>query len=154
MQSSSPDSSNDILKSISSLLRELTVGSHESADSNVNMSLKTIAGNSVSTDSRKQNNRCGKEEETLATITTDMKPTLNDDKPGEYYYEMEAKEQKQWKLESEREARLEATRKQREEHWKELEAIQNLEEEYEEDHELEEEDKDNEYESFDYNDLH
>ncbi|GJW15993.1 hypothetical protein Tco_0020126 [Tanacetum coccineum] len=108
-----------------------------------------IAGldDNESTDNKKQNNRCGKEEETLATITTDMKHTLNDDKPGEYYYEMEAEEQKQWKLESEREARLEATRKQREEHWKELEAIRNLEEEYEEDHELEEEDKDNEYES-------
>ncbi|GJR61648.1 hypothetical protein Tco_1503810 [Tanacetum coccineum] len=45
------DSSNDILKSIS-LLRELTVDSHESAASDVNVSLKTIAGNSVSTDPR------------------------------------------------------------------------------------------------------
>ncbi|GKB77043.1 hypothetical protein Tco_0943938 [Tanacetum coccineum] len=53
MQSSSSDSSNDILKSISSLLRELTVGSHESAASDVNVLLKTIAGNSVSTDPRK-----------------------------------------------------------------------------------------------------
>ncbi|GJX27547.1 hypothetical protein Tco_0233843 [Tanacetum coccineum] len=52
MQSSSSDSSNDILKSISSLLRELTVGSHESAASDVNVSLKTIAGNLVSTDPR------------------------------------------------------------------------------------------------------
>ncbi|GJX45276.1 hypothetical protein Tco_0261952 [Tanacetum coccineum] len=38
-----------ILKSISSL-RELTVGSHESSASDVNVSLKTIVGNSVSTD--------------------------------------------------------------------------------------------------------
>ncbi|GJZ91325.1 hypothetical protein Tco_0663252 [Tanacetum coccineum] len=51
VQSSSSDSSNDILKSISSL-RELTVGSHESAASDVDVSLKTIAGNSVSTDLR------------------------------------------------------------------------------------------------------
>ncbi|GJT82619.1 hypothetical protein Tco_1056961, partial [Tanacetum coccineum] len=50
MQYSSSDSSNAILKSISSLLRELTVGSHKSAASDVNVSLKTIAGNSVSTD--------------------------------------------------------------------------------------------------------
>ncbi|GJZ38922.1 hypothetical protein Tco_0585485 [Tanacetum coccineum] len=57
-------------------------------------------------------------------------------------------------MESKREARLEAARKQREEHWKELEAIRKLEEEYEEDPELEEEDEDNEYESFDYDDLH
>ncbi|GJT76457.1 hypothetical protein Tco_1043182 [Tanacetum coccineum] len=49
MQSSSSDSSNDIIKSISSLLRELTIGSHKSAASDVNVSLKTIAGNSVST---------------------------------------------------------------------------------------------------------
>ncbi|GJW79128.1 hypothetical protein Tco_0140810 [Tanacetum coccineum] len=48
----SKDSSNDILKSISSLLRELTVGSHERAASDVNVSLKTIAGNSVSIDPR------------------------------------------------------------------------------------------------------
>ncbi|GJV58081.1 hypothetical protein Tco_1459086 [Tanacetum coccineum] len=67
---------------------------------------------------------------------------------------MEAEEQKQWKLESEREARLDAARKRREEHWKELEAIRKLEEEYEEGPELEEEDEDNEYESFDYDDLH
>nr|GEX72093.1 hypothetical protein [Tanacetum cinerariifolium] len=73
-----------------------------------------------------------------ATITTDMKHAFNDDKPDAYYYEMEADEQNQWKLESEREARLDAARKQREEHWKELEAIRKLEEEYEEDHELEE----------------
>ncbi|GJZ42717.1 hypothetical protein Tco_0589972 [Tanacetum coccineum] len=53
----------------------------------------------------------------------DMKHALNDDKPDAYYYEMEVDEQKQWKLESEREARLDAARKQREEHWKELEAI-------------------------------
>ncbi|GJZ83553.1 hypothetical protein Tco_0648726 [Tanacetum coccineum] len=52
------------------------------------------------------------------------------------------------------EARLEAPRKRREEHWKELEAIRKLEEEYEEDPELEEEEEDNEYESFNYNDLH
>ncbi|GJU99852.1 ATP-dependent DNA helicase PIF1-like protein [Tanacetum coccineum] len=58
------------------------------------------------------------------------------------------------KLESKREARLDAARKRREEHWKELEAIRKLEEEYEEDPELEEEDEDNEYESFDYDDLH
>ncbi|GJU89447.1 ALP1-like protein isoform X1 [Tanacetum coccineum] len=45
-------SSNDILKSISSLLRELTVGSYESAALDYNVSLKTIAGNSVSTDLR------------------------------------------------------------------------------------------------------
>ncbi|GKE04818.1 hypothetical protein Tco_1396836, partial [Tanacetum coccineum] len=57
-------------------------------------------------------------------------------------------------MESEREARLDAARKQREEHWKELEAIRKFEEEYEEDPELEEEDEDNEYESFDYDDLH
>ncbi|GJW26699.1 putative reverse transcriptase domain-containing protein [Tanacetum coccineum] len=63
-------------------------------------------------------------------------------------------ETKQQKLESEREARLDAARKQREEHWKELEAIRKFEEEYEEDPELEEEDEDNEYESFDYDDLH
>ncbi|GJU92836.1 hypothetical protein Tco_1317592 [Tanacetum coccineum] len=50
MQSSSSDSSNDILKSISSLLRKLTVRSHESVASDVNVSLKTIVGNSVSTD--------------------------------------------------------------------------------------------------------
>ncbi|GJX85440.1 putative nucleotidyltransferase, ribonuclease H, partial [Tanacetum coccineum] len=50
VQSSSSDSSNDILKSISSLLRELTIGSHESATLDVTVSLKTIAGNSVSTD--------------------------------------------------------------------------------------------------------
>ncbi|GKA42116.1 hypothetical protein Tco_0734776 [Tanacetum coccineum] len=42
----------DILKLISLLLRELTVGSHESAASDVNVSLKTIDGNSVSTDPR------------------------------------------------------------------------------------------------------
>ncbi|GJY47783.1 retrovirus-related pol polyprotein from transposon TNT 1-94 [Tanacetum coccineum] len=42
-----------ILKSISSLLRELTVGSHESAASDVNVSLKTIAENSVLTDPRR-----------------------------------------------------------------------------------------------------
>nr|GEW97186.1 DNA-binding pseudobarrel domain-containing protein [Tanacetum cinerariifolium] len=75
-----------------------------------------------STDIKKQNHQCGKEEEKLAIITTDMKHAVNDDKPDEYYYEMEAEEQKQWKLESEREARLEAPRKQR----KELEAIQSL----------------------------
>ncbi|GJT65534.1 hypothetical protein Tco_1017014 [Tanacetum coccineum] len=40
MQSSSSDSSNNILKSISSLLRELIVGSHESAASDVNVSLQ------------------------------------------------------------------------------------------------------------------
>ncbi|GKC75161.1 reverse transcriptase domain-containing protein, partial [Tanacetum coccineum] len=51
VQTLSSDSSNDIVKSISSLLRELTVGSHKSA-SDVNVSLKTIAGNSVSTDLR------------------------------------------------------------------------------------------------------
>nr|GEX27193.1 hypothetical protein [Tanacetum cinerariifolium] len=49
--------------------------------------------------------------------------SLNDDKPDEYYYEMEAEEQKQWNLENKRETRLEAARKRREEHWKELEAI-------------------------------
>ncbi|GJT80004.1 putative reverse transcriptase domain-containing protein [Tanacetum coccineum] len=59
-----------------------------------------------------------------------------------------------WKLESEREARLDAARKRREEHWKELEAIRKLEEEYEKDPELEEENEDNEYESFDYDDFH
>ncbi|GKA40117.1 hypothetical protein Tco_0732710 [Tanacetum coccineum] len=107
-----------------------------------------------STDNKKQIYQCGKEEETTATITTDMKHALINDKPDEYYYEMEAEEQKQWKLESEREARLEASRKRREEHWKELEAIRKLEEEYEEDPELEEEDEDNEYESFDYDDSH
>ncbi|GKC47013.1 hypothetical protein Tco_1064735 [Tanacetum coccineum] len=83
-----------------------------------------------------------------------MKHALNGDKPDAYYYEMETEEQKQWKLKSEREARLDAARKQREEHWKELEAIRKLEEEYEEDPELEKEDEDNEYESFDYDDLH
>ncbi|GKF33159.1 hypothetical protein Tco_0106359, partial [Tanacetum coccineum] len=51
VQSSLSDSSNDILKSISSL-RELTVGSYESDTSDVNVSLKTIAGNSVSIDLR------------------------------------------------------------------------------------------------------
>ncbi|GKA04887.1 hypothetical protein Tco_0684007, partial [Tanacetum coccineum] len=50
MQSSPSDSSNDILKSISSLLRELTVGSQESVASDVNVSLMTIAGNYVSID--------------------------------------------------------------------------------------------------------
>ncbi|GKA70294.1 hypothetical protein Tco_0776358 [Tanacetum coccineum] len=83
-----------------------------------------------------------------------MKHALNDDKPNAYYYEMEAEEQKQWKLESEREARLDAARKRREEHWKEIKAIRKLEEEYEEDRELDEEDEDNEYESFDYDDFH
>ncbi|GKD82372.1 hypothetical protein Tco_1349211 [Tanacetum coccineum] len=53
-----------------------------------------------STDNKKQKDQCGKEEEKLAIITTDMKPAINDDKPDEYYYEMEAVEQKQWKLES------------------------------------------------------
>ncbi|GJS88188.1 hypothetical protein Tco_0770824 [Tanacetum coccineum] len=52
-----------------------------------------------------------------------LQHALNDDKPDAYYYEMEVDEQKQWKLESEREARLDAARKQREEHWKELESI-------------------------------
>ncbi|GJZ98535.1 hypothetical protein Tco_0670988 [Tanacetum coccineum] len=52
MQSSSSDSSNDILKSISSLLREFAVGSHESVASDVNVSLKTIARNLVSKDPR------------------------------------------------------------------------------------------------------
>nr|GEV46627.1 oligopeptide transporter [Tanacetum cinerariifolium] len=105
----------------------------------------------------KQKYQRGKEEETPATITTDilnMKHTLYDDKLDEYYYEMEAEEQKQWKLESEREVMMEAARKQREEHWKELEAIQKLEEEYEEDPELEEEDEDNEYKNFDYDDFY
>ncbi|GKE05735.1 hypothetical protein Tco_1397753, partial [Tanacetum coccineum] len=77
-----------------------------------------------STDNKKQKYQCGKEEEMPATITTDMKPTLNDDKPDEYYYQMEAEEQK------------------------------TLEEVYEEDPELEEEEEDNEYESFDNDDLH
>ncbi|GJT14210.1 hypothetical protein Tco_0861252 [Tanacetum coccineum] len=77
-----------------------------------------------------------------------------DDKNDEYCYEMEVKEQKQWKLESDREARLEAARKEIEEHWKEHEAIRKLEEEYEEDPKLEEDDEDNEYESVDYEDLH
>nr|GEV74008.1 protein LYK5 [Tanacetum cinerariifolium] len=104
--------------------------------------------------SRKQKYQCGKEEETPATITTNIKHALNDDKLDEYYYEMEAEEQKQWMLKSKREARLEAARKRREEHWKELEAIRKLEEEYEEHPELEKEDEDNEYESFDYDDLH
>ncbi|GKD26935.1 hypothetical protein Tco_1233149, partial [Tanacetum coccineum] len=49
MQSSSSDSSNDILKSIAAL-RELTIGSHESVASDVNVSLKIIARNSFSTD--------------------------------------------------------------------------------------------------------
>ncbi|GJW33688.1 hypothetical protein Tco_0053720 [Tanacetum coccineum] len=80
----------------------------------------------------KQQYQCGKEEETPATITKDMKHAFNDDNPDAYYYEMEAEEQKQWKLES----------------------IRKLEEEYEEDPELKEEDEDNEYESFDYDDLH
>ncbi|GJQ89772.1 hypothetical protein Tco_0000911 [Tanacetum coccineum] len=48
-----------------------------------------------STDNKKQKYQCGKEEETPATITTDMNHALNDDKPDEYYYEMEADEQKQ-----------------------------------------------------------
>ncbi|GKF31711.1 hypothetical protein Tco_0101509, partial [Tanacetum coccineum] len=51
VQSSSSDLSNDILKPISSL-RELTIGSHESAASDVTVSLKTIARNSVSIDPR------------------------------------------------------------------------------------------------------
>ncbi|GJZ87552.1 hypothetical protein Tco_0659162 [Tanacetum coccineum] len=46
------DSSNDILQSILLSLRGLTVGSQESVNSDVNASLKTIAGNSVSRDSR------------------------------------------------------------------------------------------------------
>ncbi|GKC98277.1 hypothetical protein Tco_1168552 [Tanacetum coccineum] len=57
-----------------------------------------------------------------------MKHALNDDKPDAYYYDMEAE-------------------KQNSESWK-------FEEEYEEGPELEEEDEDNEYESFDYDDLH
>ncbi|GJY68954.1 hypothetical protein Tco_0471936 [Tanacetum coccineum] len=77
-----------------------------------------------STDNKKQKYQCGKKEKTPATITTDMKHALNDDKLD------------------------------REEHWKELEAIRKLEEDYEEDPKLEEEDEDNEYESFDYDDLH
>ncbi|GJS23463.1 putative reverse transcriptase domain-containing protein [Tanacetum coccineum] len=48
------DSSNDILKSISLSLRELTVGSQESVSFDVKLSLKIIAGNSVSTDLRSQ----------------------------------------------------------------------------------------------------
>ncbi|GJV72040.1 hypothetical protein Tco_1492035 [Tanacetum coccineum] len=67
-----------------------------------------------------------------------LQHALNDDKPDAYYYDMEVEEQKQWKLESEQDARLDAARKQKEEHWKELEAIRKLEEEYEEDPELEE----------------
>nr|GEZ68556.1 replication protein A 70 kDa DNA-binding subunit B [Tanacetum cinerariifolium] len=57
-------------------------------------------------------NECGQEEvEKRALVTSDMKPIVNNEKPGEYYNEIEAKEQKRWKLESEREARLEAARK-------------------------------------------
>ncbi|GJS46389.1 replication protein A 70 kDa DNA-binding subunit B [Tanacetum coccineum] len=89
----------------------------------------------------------------------DMKPDVNDEKPDEYYYEIEAEEQKRWKLESEREARLEGARKQREAHWLELEAIRMAEEEYEEDHVVEEkydkeDDEDNEIDNYDYDDLH
>nr|GFA31658.1 hypothetical protein [Tanacetum cinerariifolium] len=42
----------------------------------------------------KQKYQRGKEEETPATITTDMKDALNDDNPDEYYYEMEVEKQK------------------------------------------------------------
>ncbi|GKA49625.1 hypothetical protein Tco_0742698 [Tanacetum coccineum] len=89
----------------------------------------------------------------------DMKPDVNNEKPDEYYYEIEADEQKHWKLESEREARLEGARKRREAHWLELKAIRMAEEEYKEDHVVEEEydkedDEDNEIENYDYDDLH
>ncbi|GJY25311.1 hypothetical protein Tco_0400037 [Tanacetum coccineum] len=46
-----------------------------------------------SIDNKKQKDQCGTEEEKLAIITTDMKPAINDDKPDEYYYEMEALEE-------------------------------------------------------------
>ncbi|GJY90236.1 hypothetical protein Tco_0505432 [Tanacetum coccineum] len=42
------DSSNDILKSISLLLRGLTMGPHEIAASNINVLSRTMAGNLVS----------------------------------------------------------------------------------------------------------
>ncbi|GJZ25699.1 hypothetical protein Tco_0569952 [Tanacetum coccineum] len=71
----------------------------------------------------------------------------------------EVKKRVQVASESEREARLEAARKQREAHWLELEATRMAEEEYEEDHVVEEEydqedDEDNEIENYDYDDLH
>ncbi|GKD87181.1 hypothetical protein Tco_1358335, partial [Tanacetum coccineum] len=61
---------------------------------------------------------------------------------------------RKWLL-NEQEARLEAARKQREAHWLELEAIRMTEEEYEEDHVVEEEydqedDEGNEIENYDY----
>ncbi|GJX35546.1 hypothetical protein Tco_0247103 [Tanacetum coccineum] len=112
------------------------------------------------TDNKKQKNECGQEEvKKRAPVTSNMKPPVNNEKPDEYYYEIEAEEQKRWKLESEREARLEAARKRREEHWLELEAIRITKEEYEEDHVVEEkydqeDDEDNEIENYDYDDLH
>ncbi|GKC78747.1 hypothetical protein Tco_1129521 [Tanacetum coccineum] len=57
MQSSSSDSLNDVLKSIFWSLRGLTMGSQEGIFSNVKLSLKTIAGNSVSTDLRSRRSK-------------------------------------------------------------------------------------------------
>ncbi|GJZ79694.1 replication protein A 70 kDa DNA-binding subunit B [Tanacetum coccineum] len=79
---------------------------------------------------------------------------VNDDEPDECYCEIEAEQQKQWKLENEREARLEEYRKRAEDHWKELKAIRILKEDYVHKHELECDDQDNCHECFDYDDLH
>ncbi|GJY51111.1 hypothetical protein Tco_0441958 [Tanacetum coccineum] len=94
------------------------------------------------------------EEENPAKITKDKQPVVNDDKPGEWYYKMEAEKQKQWKLESEREARLKVYRKCFEDHWKKVSAIRKLEEDYVYEPEPEYGNEDNCYECFDYDDLH
>ncbi|GKE52266.1 hypothetical protein Tco_1487422 [Tanacetum coccineum] len=57
-------------------------------------------------------------------------------------------------VESDREARLEEYRKRPKDHWKELEAIRILEEDYVHEPEPECDDEDNRYECFDYDDLH
>ncbi|GJX53112.1 hypothetical protein Tco_0281481 [Tanacetum coccineum] len=87
-------------------------------------------------------------------VVADMKHVVNDDEPDECYCDIEAEQQKQWKLESEREARLKEYRKRAEDHWKELEAIRILKEDYVHKPELECDDEDNCYECFDYDDLH
>ncbi|GJU10773.1 hypothetical protein Tco_1133169 [Tanacetum coccineum] len=57
-------------------------------------------------------------------------------------------------MESDREARLEEYGKRPEDHWRELEAIRILEEDYVHEPEPECDDEDNCYECFDYDDLH
>ncbi|GJT30854.1 hypothetical protein Tco_0911129 [Tanacetum coccineum] len=85
------------------------------------------------TNNKKQKNGCSQEEvEKRVPVTSDMKPDVNDEKPDEYYYEIEAEEQK---------------------------SIRMAKEEYEEDHVVKEEydqedDEDNEIENCDYDDLH